>query len=219
MPDNPIAPEEVDKILEKFPDPETGRGLKQMEQIENVKIDGNQLEVTIALTSYSAPLWDETQQQLKKELRTQLPSHPDVTVKVAELSRAAEPIGGIGLTVKSVIAVGSGKGGVGKSTVAASLAVGLRRSGCTVGLMDADVYGPSIPHLLGVDERPTASDKTAKSHRNRRFEGNEHGISRSSWRGRGVARPDAARRDHAISARHRLGKSRLSDHRHATWHR
>jgi ATP-binding protein involved in chromosome partitioning len=63
------------------------------------------------------------------------------------------------LTAKSVIAVGSGKGGVGKSTIAACLALGLRRAGAAVGLMDADVYGPSIPHLLGVNRKPEVSDK------------------------------------------------------------
>jgi ATP-binding protein involved in chromosome partitioning len=57
-----------------------------------------------------------------------------------------------------VVAVGSGKGGVGKSTIAASLAYGLKNAGAKVGLMDADVYGPSIPHLLGVNERPTLVD-------------------------------------------------------------
>ena len=68
-------------------------------------------------------------------------------------------LGQIGLTAKSVIAVGSGKGGVGKSTLAASLAFGLARSGSQVGLMDADVYGPSIPHLLGLDGRPEIVEK------------------------------------------------------------
>ena len=72
--------------------------------------------------------------------------------------RPADKIGQIGLTAKSVIAVGSGKGGVGKSTIATMLALGLKREGCKVGIMDADVYGPSVPHLLGVTERPTAID-------------------------------------------------------------
>jgi ATP-binding protein involved in chromosome partitioning len=58
-----------------------------------------------------------------------------------------------------VIAVGSGKGGVGKSTIAASIAFGLKRAGAQVGLMDADVYGPSVPHLLGVSQRPEVVDK------------------------------------------------------------
>ncbi|MBA4030401.1 MAG: ATP-binding protein [Planctomyces sp.] len=69
--------------------------------------------------------------------------------------------GSIGLSVKNVIAVGSGKGGVGKSTVAATLAYGLQELGANVGLMDADVYGPSVPHLVGVNEQPVALERTA----------------------------------------------------------
>ena len=71
-----------------------------------------------------------------------------------EHERPPVAIGQIGLQVKSVIAVGSGKGGVGKSTVAASIALTLAKSGAKVGLMDADVYGPSLPHLLGMSGRP-----------------------------------------------------------------
>jgi len=75
-----------------------------------------------------------------------------------EHQRPAQKIGQVGLTAKSVIAVGSGKGGVGKSTIAASIAIGLARAGSKVGLMDADVYGPSIPHLLGVNQRPAIDE-------------------------------------------------------------
>ena len=84
------------------------------------------------------------------------------------LDRPPEKIGEIGLTAKSVIAVGSGKGGVGKSTIAASLALGLARAGSQVGLMDADVYGPSIPHLLGVNRRPEVDRKPHSADRGRR---------------------------------------------------
>ncbi len=157
MPDSPLNPAAVDNILQNFADPETGRGLKQMDQVVDVSIDGEQLEVTIGLTSYSAPLWEDTRERLTEELQAKLPGKAQVQVKIVEHDRPAQPIGGIGLTVKSVIAVGSGKGGVGKSTIAASLALGLKRAGAKVGLMDADVYGPSIPHLLGVDEKPTAT--------------------------------------------------------------
>ena len=157
MSDTPIDASIVETLLQEFADPETGRGLKQMDQVVNVTIDGNQLDVTIGLTSYSAPLWDETRERLADQLQTRLPGQAQVQVQVVEHHRPAQPIGGIGLTAKSVIAVGSGKGGVGKSTIAASLALGLKRAGAKVGLMDADVYGPSIPHLLGVNEKPTAT--------------------------------------------------------------
>ena len=82
-----------------------------------------------------------------------------MTVAVAEHHRPAEKMGEIGLAAKSVIAVGSGKGGVGKSTIAVFLAAGLARAGCQVGLMDADVYGPSIPHLIGSTERPRVFER------------------------------------------------------------
>jgi ATP-binding protein involved in chromosome partitioning len=91
---------------------------------------------------------------LRQRLQAKLPQLSEVVVNRAVHDRAPKPIGEVDLTAKSVIAVASGKGGVGKSTMAASLAIGLKRSGASVGLMDADVYGPSIPHLLGVNQRP-----------------------------------------------------------------
>ena len=79
-------------------------------------------------------------------------------MELAVHQRKPEKLGEIGLAAKTVVAVGSGKGGVGKSSIAAYLAFGLRRAGCEVGLMDADVYGPSIPHLLGSRQRPQIVD-------------------------------------------------------------
>jgi ATP-binding protein involved in chromosome partitioning len=158
-----VNPADVDAVLAEFPDPETGRPLKAMGQIRDVKISGSQVIVTAALTTYSAPLWAETRQELIDRLRARLPQDAKVDVEIVEHRRPAEPIGSIGLTAKSVIAVGSGKGGVGKSTVAASIAVALKNAGCKVGLMDADVYGPSIPHLLGLEGRPVAVEGKLKA--------------------------------------------------------
>lgn len=144
--------------LKDFKDPETGRGVVEMEQIRDIKVAGDALELTLELTSHSAPLKETCQQQLTDRLKAKLPAAKQVTVNLAEHERPPQPLGEIGLKVKSVIAVGSGKGGVGKSTVAASIAYGLKRAGCKVGLMDADVYGPSIPHLTGVSGRPQATE-------------------------------------------------------------
>jgi ATP-binding protein involved in chromosome partitioning len=99
-------------------------------------------------------LWEETRTEVERAVRSKLPPGTAVNARIVEHARPPEKIGEIGLTAKSVIAVGSGKGGVGKSTIAASLAYGLKNGGANVGLMDADVYGPSIPHLLGVNDRP-----------------------------------------------------------------
>jgi ATP-binding protein involved in chromosome partitioning len=155
MSGTPVDPAVVDGVLRSFADPETGRNLQQMGQVVDVSVDGNSARVTIGLTSFSAPLWEETRERLVDQLRAKFPDHVEITVTIVEHARPAEPIGSIGLTSKSVVAIGSGKGGVGKSTIAASLALGLKNAGCKVGLMDSDVYGPSIPHLLGVNERPT----------------------------------------------------------------
>jgi ATP-binding protein involved in chromosome partitioning len=151
-------PAHVQAVLEQFPDPETGRPLTVMGQVKRVDVNGPAVEVEIGLTTHSAPLWGDARQSLEDELRAKLPGSPQVKVTVVEHARPPEPIGSIGLLAKSVIAVGSGKGGVGKSTIAASLAIALKNAGAKVGLMDADVYGPSIPHLLGLSGRPMMVD-------------------------------------------------------------
>ncbi len=145
---------QVQKVLSEFTDPETGRSVSQLGQVADMKLDGDRLSLTLALTTHSAPLWEETKAELEKQLRAKVPGLSAVEIKLSTHDRPPQKLGEIGLTAKSVIAVGSGKGGVGKSTIAAAIALGLSRAGSKVGLMDADVYGPSIPHLLGVNRRP-----------------------------------------------------------------
>ncbi|GAB4142305.1 Mrp/NBP35 family ATP-binding protein [Thermopirellula anaerolimosa] len=150
-----IAREDVLKALSDFRDPETGRDVVRLNQVSDVTVRDGQVDVTLGLTTLSAPLWSELQEEAKNLLTSRLPVGTEINVKITQHHRPAEKLGAIGLTAKAVIAVGSGKGGVGKSTVATALALGLARSGSQVGLMDADVYGPSVPHLLGATERPT----------------------------------------------------------------
>jgi ATP-binding protein involved in chromosome partitioning len=154
MSDAPIRRELVESAVADLPDPETGRNVGQMGQIHEVSIDGSRIDVALGLTTWSSLLWEETRSEAERILRERVPSASEIRVRVIEHNRPPERIGEIGLTAKSVIAVGSGKGGVGKSTIAASIAYGLKNAGAVVGLMDADVYGPSIPHLLGVNDRP-----------------------------------------------------------------
>jgi ATP-binding protein involved in chromosome partitioning len=144
--------------LRDFPDPETGRGIIQLEQVSQIEVSGSKVKLTLGLTTHSKPLWAETQQQLAETLKAKLPGVEQVEINIQTHERKPEKLGQIGLSAKSVVAVGSGKGGVGKSTIAASIALGLQRAGCTVGLLDADVYGPSIPHLLGLSGRPEVRD-------------------------------------------------------------
>ncbi|HEX4149111.1 MAG TPA: Mrp/NBP35 family ATP-binding protein [Pirellulales bacterium] len=154
-------PEEQDVLaaLDQFPDPETGRSVVQQGQVSDVRIDGQQLALSLALSTHSAPLWDEVREACRKLLAERFPQFRAIEVRAAIHQRPVEKLGEIGLAAKSVIAVGSGKGGVGKSTIAASLAFGLQQAGAIVGLMDADVYGPSIPHLVGANQRAEAEGK------------------------------------------------------------
>lgn len=154
MTNQPLSEAAVRETLSQFTDPETGRSVVQLGQIHQLELSGRDLAVTLGLTTWSALLREETRSEMTALLKKQFPGL-NVTVNLAIHQRRPEKIGEIGLTAKSVIAVGAGKGGVGKSSVAAYLAYGLARAGCQVGLMDADVYGPSIPHLLGSNDRPT----------------------------------------------------------------
>jgi ATP-binding protein involved in chromosome partitioning len=149
----PLDPTTVTQAIAGFPDPETGRPVQHMDQLHDVQVEGTAINVTLGLTTHSAILWDDTKKELEEKLGATFPG-ASVQVRVEPHVRPPEKIGEIGLTAKTVIAVGSGKGGVGKSTIAVSIAYGLSRAGSQVGLMDADVYGPSIPHLLGVSGRP-----------------------------------------------------------------
>ena len=148
-----ISEPAVRSALAGFQDPETGRSAVQLDQIHQIRLGDGKLSVTLGLTTWAAPLWKEIGDELGALLAGRFPGQA-VEVKVEEHRRPAEPAGQLGLTAKSVIVVGAGKGGVGKSSIAAYLACGLARAGAKVGLMDADVYGPSVPHLFGIQETP-----------------------------------------------------------------
>lgn len=158
-----VSLDAVQRILNEFPDPETGRGIGGLGQVRDVKLEGDRLRLTLGLTTAMAPLWQETRADLIERLQQGVPGLRQAEIELAVHERLPEKLGEIGLTAKHVIAVGSGKGGVGKSTLAASIAFGLKRAGCAVGLMDADIYGPSIPHLLGVNQRPAIVEFTEGS--------------------------------------------------------
>ena len=152
-----ISPENVRGAIADYPDPQTGRTLESMSQIKDVTVDGDKVSITIGLTGHSMPIAEDVKDAVVSKVNSALPG-AKVVVEVVRHERQPARIGQMGIRARSVIAVGSGKGGVGKSTVAASLALTLRRMGASVGLMDADVYGPSVPHLLGLSGRPAISE-------------------------------------------------------------
>jgi ATP-binding protein involved in chromosome partitioning len=152
------ASERTRTALMSVIDPERGRNVVEADLVRELVVEGSTARITLGLTSWGKPLEEDLREQCRNAIRSEVPELTSVEVEFVPHHRPSEKLGQIGLTVKSVVAVGSGKGGVGKSTVATSLALALKRAGAKVGLMDADVYGPSVPHLLGVAERPQVGD-------------------------------------------------------------
>lgn len=151
-----VTAEAIRELISDFPDPETGRPIGKMGQLVDVRLDGSAAQVTVGLSSHSLPIAEDVRQAISDKI---VAAHPGtaVTVQIVDHARPPARVGQVALRAKSVILVGSGKGGVGKSTVATSLALTLRRLGATVGLLDADVYGPSVPQLLGLSGRPAVN--------------------------------------------------------------
>jgi ATP-binding protein involved in chromosome partitioning len=148
---------DVLEALKGVKDPDLGRDLVDLGMIKDVRIGDGAVTLTVNLTTPACPL----KAQIERDVRTALELRLGVQWNY-NINMSAE-VRGKGITesgdipgIKNVIAVGSGKGGVGKSTMAAAIAYGLRSYGASVGLMDADVYGPSIPHLVGATGRPMA---------------------------------------------------------------
>lgn len=150
--------QQLKSALETFIDPETGKAVGPSGQVGDCSVSGGVVSCRYSISSMMKPIADELVDRLKGHLLAHVPGVQDVQVKVESLYKPAPPIGQIGLRAKCVIAVAAGKGGVGKSSLAASIALTLEKLGSKVGLMDADVYGPSIPHLLGLDGRPEIVD-------------------------------------------------------------
>jgi ATP-binding protein involved in chromosome partitioning len=153
------APTTADVLaaLKGVKDPDLGRDLVDLGMIKDVRVDGRTVALTVNLTTPACPLKAKIEADVREALARNL--GPDLDYRItmsAEVRGKGLAEKGDIVGVKNVIAVGSGKGGVGKSTMAATIAYGLAKHGASVGMLDADVYGPSIPHLIGAEGRPMA---------------------------------------------------------------
>ncbi len=160
-PQGPSA-EQVLAALSTIQDPDLGRDVVSLGMIKDLVVtDSGRVSFVFELTTPACPVRDRFQ-SMARELVGGLPGVTAVDLKMTANVKAAfgdRSPGRVIPGVKHAIAVGSGKGGVGKSTVAVNLAASLRRSGASVGLLDADIYGPSVPAMLGVDGQPKVLDQ------------------------------------------------------------
>ncbi|NJN67469.1 MAG: Mrp/NBP35 family ATP-binding protein [Chloroflexaceae bacterium] len=155
-----VTTEQVLAALDTVPEPELGGSLVSHQMIKNVTVNDGVVAFAIELTTPACPLKNQIRDSAEAAVRA-IPGVQEVQIEMAARTRGHQglpdklPIPG----VEHVVAVAAGKGGVGKSTVAVNIAVALAQEGARVGLLDADIFGPSVPMIMGITEYPKAYEK------------------------------------------------------------
>ncbi|MBI4546741.1 MAG: iron-sulfur cluster carrier protein ApbC [Ignavibacteriae bacterium] len=157
----PLTEANILEALRVVKDPDLHRDIVSLNFVKNLKIANNSVGFTIELTTPACPVRDELKAAAEQAIRDQIDAVRDIKVEMTSNVRTSQGQQKANLLpgVKNTIAVASGKGGVGKSTVAVNLAVSLALDGANVGLLDADIYGPSIPLMMGINDRPQLTNQ------------------------------------------------------------
>ena len=158
MANSSVSQDQVMQALSTVQEPELHKDLVTLKMIKDVAIKGDTVNFTIVLTTPACPLKNRIESEARQAVLG-IPGVKTVEIKMdANVPTDGRPRGLMALPIRNAIAIGSGKGGVGKSTVAVNTAVALAQSGARVGLLDADIYGPNVPTMMGITRLPPPRD-------------------------------------------------------------